>query len=88
MHQTHCVLQEFDEIVFENLETLREFHKKEGDPHTTVPGWENGTRVIRFSVPLTGVPDIVKTAIGMLLRSPHSSCLTWLTNHGTAASAH
>ena len=60
------VPQEFADVVFERKCTLLEYHKREGDPNAILSAWQDDTRIITFSVPLSGVPDVVKTAIGNL----------------------
>ena len=52
-------------MVFDNKDTLQEYHRLEGDPDASISPWSGDTRVIAFSVPLTGVPDVVKRAIGI-----------------------
>ena len=58
------VLQDFHAIVLDTKSTILEYHRLEGDPNASVSAWQDDQRVITFSVPLTGVPDLVKTAIG------------------------
>ena len=56
--------------------TLLEYHRQEGDPSASVSAWQDNQRLITFSVPLTGVPELVKTAIGganTALHCPHPS---------------
>ncbi len=43
---------------------MAEYHKREGDPNAVISTWKDDKRIITFSVPLSGVPDVVKTAIG------------------------
>jgi hypothetical protein len=62
---SECCLQGFHEAVFQSPETLRNYHKNAGDPVADVPDWEDDVRVISFAVPLSGVPEVVKKAIGM-----------------------
>ncbi len=57
-------MQEFADVVFETKATLAEYHKREGDPNAVISTWKDDERIITFSVPLSGVPDVVKTAIG------------------------
>jgi hypothetical protein len=58
-----CV-QEFNAIVLDTKSTILEYHKREGDPQASVTPWQDDERVITFAVPLTGVPEVIKTAIG------------------------
>ena len=57
-------MQDYFEVVFDNKGTLHEYHRLEGDPDASISPWSGDTRVITFSVPLSGVPDVVKRAIG------------------------
>ncbi len=57
-------MQDFAKVVFEEKEALQEYHKREGDPNAVVSAWDGNTRTIEFAVPLSGVPDVVKSAIG------------------------
>lgn len=57
-------LQEFADVVFETKATLAEYHRREGDPNAVISAWKDDKRIITFAVPLSGVPDVVKTAIG------------------------
>ena len=57
-------MQDYFEVVFNNKGTLHEYHRLEGDPDASISPWSGDTRVITFSVPLSGVPDVVKRAIG------------------------
>jgi hypothetical protein len=61
----HWHLQDFYNVVFDNKDTLQDYHRLEGDPDASISPWSGNTRVISFSVPLSGVPDVVKRAIGM-----------------------
>ena len=56
--------QEFNAIVLDTKSTILEYHKREGDPQASVTPWQSDERVITFAVPLTGVPEVIKTAIG------------------------
>ena len=58
-------MQDYFEVVFDNKGTLHEYHRLEGDPDASISPWSGDTRVITFSVPLSGVPDVVKRAIGI-----------------------
>ena len=58
------VMQEYDAIVLDGKSTMLEYHKQEGDPNASVSAWQDNQRLITFSVPLTGVPELVKQAIG------------------------
>lgn len=51
--------------MFNSKEVLQEYHRLEGDPDASISPWNEDTRIITFSVPLTGVPDVVKRAIGI-----------------------
>ncbi|BDA49197.1 hypothetical protein COCOBI_13-3070 [Coccomyxa sp. Obi] len=59
-----CTVQEFADVVFETKATLAEYHKREGDPNAVISTWKDNKRIITFAVPLSGVPEVVKTAIG------------------------
>ena len=82
-------MQDYFEIVFNNKGTLHEYHRLEGDPDASISPWSGDTRVITFSVPLSGVPDVVKRAIGMQRLS--RPCMTYKemqTYHWVAAEMH
>lgn len=59
-------MQEFNAIVLDGKSTLLEYHRQEGDPSASVSAWQDNQRLITFAVPLTGVPELIKTAIGGL----------------------
>lgn len=70
-NQQHCNLQDFYNVVFDNKDTLQEYHRLEGDPAASISPWSGDARIICFSVPLSGVPDVVKRAIGLVFHHIH-----------------
>ena len=60
----HLHMQEYFNVVFDNKDTLQQYHSLEGDPEASISPWSIDTRIITFSVPLSGVPEVVKKAIG------------------------
>ncbi len=71
----HAAVQEFNAVVLDTKSTILEYHKREGDPQASVTPWQDDERVITFAVPLTGVPEVIKTAIG----DEDFAMLSWCT---------